>query len=166
MPVGLRCSTFNGSRMWVGSGGCGYGCSGCAGVGVRVLAAVQVNWIWAKCCHWRLSKVVCSAVCVCVCVSEWIGGKCKSNGCKCLFNDTWSHSVSLSICAGSESWQLAAGRLGTSLKNPSLTTISAVFKRLPCLKLFKHHELLSDFVHVILKVFKLHFDNSTLPLRV
>lgn len=43
------------------------------GMGVHVLAAVQVNWIWAKCCHWRLSKVVCSAVhgvCVCVCVSE------------------------------------------------------------------------------------------------
>lgn len=40
------------------------------GMGVRVLAAVQVNWILAKCCHWRLSKVVCSAVhgvCVCVC---------------------------------------------------------------------------------------------------
>lgn len=53
--------------LWMVVGGSGLKW---VGMGVHVLAAVQVNWIWAKCCHWWLSKVVCSAVhgvCVCVC---------------------------------------------------------------------------------------------------
>lgn len=80
IPTNVRRASLQ-HFLWVEDvGGCGWlwmvvGGSGLkwVGMGVHVLAAVQVNWIWAKCCHWRLSKVVCSAVhgvCVCVCVSE------------------------------------------------------------------------------------------------